>query len=102
NFGRLTVNDWGDAPDAVSQPGVLETAVLGAGAIAAAGLFDASLDRAVLRHQGSAAQDMLTNAGKYLPLAALGGAGLAALSETDKRASDPGIAGPEAACTALR
>ena len=101
NFGKLTVQDWGNAPDAVSQPGVLETALLGAGAIAAAGLFDASLDRAVLRHQGSAAQDMLTSAGKYLPIAALGGAGLAALSETDKRASNTGIAGLEAGFTGL-
>jgi membrane-associated phospholipid phosphatase len=101
NFGKLTVQDWGDAPAAASQPGVAETALLGAGAIAAAGLFDASLDRAVLRHQGSRIQDSLTNVGKYLPFAALGGAGLAALSETDKRASNTGIAALEAGFTGL-
>jgi len=101
NFGKLTVQDWADAPAAASQPGVGETALFGLGAIAAAGLFDASLDRAVLRHQGSAIQDTLTSAGKYLPFAALGGAGLAALSETDKRASNTGIAGLEAGLTGL-
>jgi membrane-associated phospholipid phosphatase len=101
NFGKLTVRDWGDAPDAISQPGVWETALLGAGAIAVAGLFDASLDRAVLRHQGSAWQDALTGAGKWLPVAALGGAGLAALSEQDKRLSNTGIAALEAGFTGL-
>jgi membrane-associated phospholipid phosphatase len=95
------VRDWGDAPGAVSEPGVLETALLGAGAIAAAGLFDASLDRAVLRHEGSAIQDKLTTAGKWLPVAALGGAGLAALSETNNRASNTGIGGLEAGFTGL-
>ena len=101
NFGRLTVRDWGDAPDAVSQPGVWETALLGAGAVAVAGLFDASLDRAVLRHQGSSAIEQLTRAGKYLPIAAFGGAGLAALSEQDQRLSNTGIAALEAGATGL-
>jgi membrane-associated phospholipid phosphatase len=101
NFGRLTVRDWGDAPAAASQPGVWETALLGMGAIAVSGLFDASLDRAVVRNQGSAALDTLTGAGKYLPIAALGVSGLAALSEQDKRLSNTGIAALEAGGTGL-
>jgi len=40
-------------------------------------LFDASLSRAVDRHAGSKALDTLDGAGKWLPVVALGGAGLA-------------------------
>jgi membrane-associated phospholipid phosphatase len=101
NFARLTAQDWGDAPGAMAQPGVWETALLGAGAIALSGLFDASLSRAVDRHPNSKALDTLDGAGKWLPVVALGGAGLAALSEQDKRLSNTGIAALEAGATGL-
>jgi membrane-associated phospholipid phosphatase len=101
NFGSLTVQDWGDAPEAVAKPGVLETALLGAGAIALAGLFDASLDRQVVRHLDSQAVHALDSLGKWLPVVALGGAGIAALSEQDNRLSNTGIAALEAGGTGL-
>ncbi|HUL92706.1 MAG TPA: YjbH domain-containing protein [Burkholderiales bacterium] len=101
NFGRLTVRDWADAPGAVSQPGVWETVLLGAGAIAAAGLFDASIARAVDRHPDSQTLHGLDALGKWLPVVAMGGAGLAALSEQDKRLSNTGIAALEAGATGL-
>jgi membrane-associated phospholipid phosphatase len=64
-------------------------------------LFDRSVSRAVDRHPGSRALDTLSGLGKWLPVAALGGAGLAALSEQDKRLSTTGIAAIEAAATGL-
>jgi membrane-associated phospholipid phosphatase len=101
NFGKLTVRDWGDAPSAMGKPGVWETALLGAGAIAVSGLFDASIARAVDRHLGSKTLDTLDSLGKWLPVVAIGGAGLSALSETDKRLSNTGIAALEAGVTGL-
>ena len=101
NFATLTVRDWADAPGAVSQPGVWETALLGAGAIAVSGLFDASIARAVDRHPDSQAIHGLDALGKWLPVVAVGGAGLAALSEQNPRASNTGIAALEAGFTGL-
>jgi membrane-associated phospholipid phosphatase len=101
NFGKLTVQDWGDAPSALGKPGVWETALLGAGAIAVSGLLDARVAREVDRHLDSQAIHGLNTTGKWLPVVALGGAGLAALSETDKRASNTGIAALEAGATGL-
>ena len=45
--------------------------------------------------------DTLDGIGKWLPFAALGGAGLAALSEQDKRLSNTGIAAVQAGATGL-
>lgn len=101
NFGKLTVRDWADAPGAAAQPGVLETALLGAGAIAVSGLFDASIARAVDRHPDSQALHGLDALGKWLPVVAVGGAGLAALSEQNPRLSNTGIASLEAGFTGL-
>ena len=101
NFGTLTVRDWGDAPDAVRQAGVWETALLGAGAIAVSGLFDRRIDEYVQRHPDSQTLHGLNSTGKWLPVVALGGAGLAALSEQDKRWSNTGIASLEAGFTGL-
>jgi membrane-associated phospholipid phosphatase len=101
NFSRLTVQDWGDAPGAISKPGVWETALLGAGAIALAGAFDARLDRAVLRNGDTQTVHGLDTLGKWLPVVAIGGAGLAALSEQDTRLSNTGIAALEAGATGL-
>jgi len=100
-FGRLMGQDWEGAPAAMGKPGVAETALLGAGAIALSGLFDASLDRAVQRHPDSTALHGLDNLGKYLPIGAIGVSGLAAFSETDKRLSNTGLAGVEAGVTSL-
>jgi membrane-associated phospholipid phosphatase len=101
NFTKLTVRDWGDAPGAIAQPGVWETALLGAGAIAVAGLFDASIARAVDRHPDSQALNGLDTLGKWLPVVAIGGAGLSALSEQNPRLSNTGIAALEAGATGL-
>jgi membrane-associated phospholipid phosphatase len=101
NFSRLTVQDWGDAPGAISKPGVWETALLGAGAIALAGAFDARLDRAVVRNGDTQTVHGLDTLGKWLPVVAIGGAGLAALSEQDTRLSNTGIAALEAGATGL-
>ena len=101
NFTKLTVRDWGDAPSAMGEPGVWETALFGLGAIAVSGLFDASLARAVDRNIDSQTIHGLNTLGKWLPVVALGGAGLAALSETDKRMSNTGIAALEAGATGL-
>jgi membrane-associated phospholipid phosphatase len=101
NFTKLTVLDWGDAPGAIAQPGVWETALLGAGAIAVAGLFDARIASAVDRHPDSQALHGLDTLGKWLPVVAIGGAGLSALSEQNPRLSNTGIAALEAGATGL-
>jgi membrane-associated phospholipid phosphatase len=101
SLGRQTAQDWGDGVRGLGQPSVWETALLGAGAIAVSGLFDASLDRAVVRHADSQTVHGLNSLGKWLPVIAVGGAGLAALSEQDKRFSNTGIAALEAGGTGL-
>jgi membrane-associated phospholipid phosphatase len=53
------------------------------------------------RHPGSRALDTLDGFGKWLPIAAMGGAGLAALSEQDRRFGNTGIAAVEAGVTGL-
>jgi membrane-associated phospholipid phosphatase len=100
NFAKLTARDWGDAPGAMGKPGVWETALLGAGAIAVSGLFDASLARTVDRHLGPQT-DSLTSLGQWLPVAAIGVSGLAALSEQNQQLSNTGMAGIEAGVTSL-
>src|SRR5207248_3257724 len=71
------------------------------GAVLASGLFDRKVDQYVQRHAGSQTLDGLDGLGKWLPVAAIGGAGLAALSEQDKRLSNTGIAALESGFTGL-
>jgi len=101
NFGALMGQDWGDGAGALGRPGVWGTALLATGAVFASGLFDRKVDQYVQRHAGSQTLDGLDGLGKWLPVAAVGGAGLAALSEQDKRLSNTGIAALEAGFTGL-
>jgi membrane-associated phospholipid phosphatase len=101
NLSRMTVRDWGSGAGALSRSSAWETALLGAGAVLGSALLDRSVSRSVDRHPGSRALDTLDGFGKWLPIAAMGGAGLAALSEQDRRFSNTGIAAIEAAATGL-
>jgi membrane-associated phospholipid phosphatase len=101
SLGKQTAQDWGEGVGKLGQPGIWEPLLLGAGAIAVSGLFDASLDRAVQRHIDSQTVHGLDALGKWLPVVAIGTAGLGALSEQDKRLSNTGIAAIEAGATGL-
>src|SRR6266581_3136044 len=101
NIGRMTLRDWGEGTSALGSSGAWETALLGAGAVLGSAVFDRSVSRSVDRHFGSRALDTLDGIGKGLPVAAVGGAGLAALSERDKRLGNTGIAAIEAGVTGL-
>src|SRR3977135_3176176 len=96
SIGRMTLQDWGQGTSALGSSSAWETALLGAGAVLGAGVFDRSVSRSVDRHPGARALDTLDGIGKWLPVAAIGGAGLAALSEQDKRLGNTGIAAIEA------
>ncbi|HEY6241811.1 MAG TPA: YjbH domain-containing protein, partial [Burkholderiales bacterium] len=99
NLGKMTLQDWGHGASALS--GAWEYVLLGSAAVLASAAFDKSVSQAVNRHAGSTAIIALDNLGKWLPVAALGGAGMAALSEQDRRFSNTGIAALEAAGTGL-
>jgi membrane-associated phospholipid phosphatase len=101
NLGRMTVQDWGEGASALGGASAWKTALLGAGAVLGSALLDRSVSRAVDRHPGSRALDTLDGFGKWLPVTAYAGAGLAALSEQDKRLSNTGIAAVQAGATAL-
>jgi membrane-associated phospholipid phosphatase len=101
NLGRMTLQDLGHGASALGGSSAWDTALLGAGAVLGSALLDRSVSRSVDRHFGSRALDTLDGFGKWLPVAALGGAGLAALSEQDRRLSNTGIAAIEAAATGL-
>jgi len=100
NLGGMTARDWGDGARAWGT-GAWETALLGAGAVLGSAVFDRSVSRYVDRHSGSRALDTLDGFGKWLPVAAMGGAGLSALSEQDRRLSNTGIAAIQAGATGL-
>ncbi len=101
NLGGMTARDWGNGAGALSSSSAWETALLGAGVVLGSAVFDRSVSRSVDRHSGSRALDTLDGLGKWLPVAALAGAGLAALSEQDKRLSNTGIAAIQAGATGL-
>jgi len=101
NLGSMTLRDWGEGASALGSSSAWETALLGAGAVLVSAALDRSVSAYVDRHQGSRALDTLDGIGKWLPFAALGGAGLAALSEQDKRLSNTGIAAIQAGATGL-
>src|SRR5258707_12062615 len=92
NLGGMTVQDWGEGASALGSSSAWKTALLGAGAVLGSALLDRSVSRAVDRHPGSRALATLDGFGKWLPVTAFAGAGLAALSEQDKRLSNTGIA----------
>jgi len=85
NLGRITARDWGH----------------GAGAVLASAVGDRAVDRYVGRRAGSRAMDRLASFGEWLPVAAIGVAGFAALSEYDPRLSNTGIAALQAGATGL-
>ena len=101
NLGRMTARDWGNGAGALSSSSAWKTALLGAGAVLGSAVLDRSVSRSVDRHPGSRALDMLDGFGKWLPVAAMGGAGVAALSEQDRRFGNTGIAAIQAGATGL-
>jgi membrane-associated phospholipid phosphatase len=101
NLGTMTVQDWGHGAGEFGNPGTPGKVLLGAGVVLASAAFDRKVDNFIQNHEGSRAVEVATSMGKYLPLAAIGGAGLAALSEQDKRLSDTGIAALQAAATGV-
>ena len=101
SLGRQTARSWGEGAGKLGRADVLEPLLLGAGAILVSGLFDASLDRKVQQNINTQTVHGLDNLGKWLPVVAIGTAGLGALSESDKRLSNTGIAAIEAGATGL-
>jgi membrane-associated phospholipid phosphatase len=101
SLGKMTVRDWGQGVGALGSLSAWETALLGAGAVFGSALLDRSVSQSVDRHRGSRALDTLDGFGKWLPVAAMGGAGLAALSEQDRRLGNTGIAALQAGATGL-
>ena len=101
NFGRMTVQDWGHGVGEFGAPSTWEKVLLGTGAVLGSAVFDRRVDRFIRNHDGSRAVEAATSVGKYLPLAAMAGAGLAALSDQDKRLSNTGVAAIQAAATGL-
>jgi len=101
NLGRMTVQDWGHGAGALGNSNAWQYALIGTGAVLGSAVLDRSVSRFVDRHAGSGAIDAADSVGKSLPLAAMFGAGLAALSEQDKRLSNTGIAAVQAGATGL-
>jgi len=95
------LRDWGEGTSALGSSSAWETALLGAAAVLGSAVFDRSVSRSVDRHFGSRVLDTLDGFGKWLPVAAMGGAGLAALSEQDRRSGNTGIAAIQAGATGL-
>src|SRR3989442_1872431 len=92
NLGRMTVQDWGHGAGALGNSGAWQDALIGTGAGLGSAALDRSVARVVDRHAGSGAIGTADSVGKSLPLAAMFRAGLAALSQQDKRLSNTGIA----------
>lgn len=99
NLGGMTARDWGHGAGNLS--GAWPYALIGAGAVLASAAGDRAVDRYVERHAGSRAMDRLASFGEWLPVAAIGAAGFAALSEYDSRLSSAGIAALQAGATGL-
>jgi membrane-associated phospholipid phosphatase len=97
NLGRMTVQDWGQGAGALGSawPYIL----VGTGAVLVSSAGDRAVDRFVQNRAGSSAIDRLASFGEWSPLAAVGVAGLAALSESDSRLSNTGIAALQAGAT---
>jgi membrane-associated phospholipid phosphatase len=97
NLGRMTVQDWGEGAGALASawPYIL----VGTGAVLVSSAGDRAVDRFVQNRAGSSAIDRLASFGEWSPLAAVGVAGLAALSESDSRLSNTGIAALQAGAT---
>jgi len=95
----MTAQDWGHGSGGMSRAG--EFALLGTGLVLASALADRPVDEFVKRHSGSNAMDKLATMGEWLPVAAFGGATLAALSEQDPRLSRTGIAALQAGASGL-
>ncbi len=100
-LGKMTVRDWGTGAGAFGDSKAWEYGLLGAGAILASATLDRSVSRYVDRHSDTRVTKTEVALGQGLPLAALMGAGLAALSEQDKRLSNTGIAAVQASGTGL-
>jgi len=99
NLGGMTLRDWGHGASALSDG--WGYALLGGAAVLGSAVFDRSVSRAVDRHFGSTAISALDGLGKWLPVAAVGAAGMAALSEQDRRFANAGIAAIQASATGL-
>jgi membrane-associated phospholipid phosphatase len=93
----MTVQDWGQGAGALGSawPYIL----VGTGAVLVSSAGDRAVDRFVQNRAGSSAIDRLASFGEWSPLAAVGVAGLAALSESDSRLSNAGIAALQAGAT---
>jgi len=99
NLGRMTAQDWGHGASELS--GAWPYALIGAGTVLVSALGDRAVDRFVEGRAGSRAMDGLVSFGEWLPVAAIGGAGFAAMSEYDPRLSNTGIAALQAGTTGL-
>ena len=100
SLGKMTLRDWGEGVGGFSES-TWEKMLFGAGAVLGAALLDRSADRFAARHAGSRASDTAVSLARRLPYVAMGAAGMAALSEQDKRLSSTGIAAIQAGTTGL-
>jgi membrane-associated phospholipid phosphatase len=73
--------------------------LVGTGAVLVSSAGDRALDRYVQDHAGSRTIDKLSSFGEWSPAAAIGVAGLAALSESNSRLSNTGVAALQAGAT---
>ncbi len=100
SLGKMTLRDWGEGVGGFSES-TWEKMLFGAGAVLGAALLDRNADRLAARHFGSSASDTAASMARRLPFVAMGAAGMAALSEQDKRLSSTGIAAIQAGTTGL-
>ncbi len=100
SLGRMTLQDWGKGAGAFDSK-AWDYALLGAGAVFGSAALDRRVARFVDRNQNTRANQAAVALGEGLPVIALAGAGLAALSEQDKRLANTGIASLQASATGL-
>jgi membrane-associated phospholipid phosphatase len=101
NMADLTFRDWGKGAGEFGLSDTWESILIGSGAVLASSLLDKKVAKLVENRNQTGAIKKEATMGKDLPLVLLGGAGLAALTEQDKRLSNTGIASIEAAGTGL-
>lgn len=100
SLGGMTLRDWGQGASAFDSK-AWDYALLGAGAVLASAVLDRRVADFVDRHSDTRAMKTAVALGEGLPIVALAGAGLAALSEQDKRLANTGIAALQASATGL-
>jgi membrane-associated phospholipid phosphatase len=101
NLTDMTIRDWGKGGSAFGESDTWNNILIGTGVTLASSLLDRRVADWVGRHATDSVITTEASIGKYMPYAALGGAGLAALTEKDQRLNNTGLAALEASGTGL-